>query len=578
MRLKPVILWAAAGFAFSVLACTSADTGGSAGYQGPVNTCEDDGDCPEGSICDDELSICASTGAAQSRKYFVKVVPRIETDLPEQVFEITVGPDSQPPQKLRAYALTPEFKLKIDALDREEKKTSLEVQAIITDDGMRIPGDSQSMTVVQVAVPAVAIGRSPWMQLLPGENHNYRIKVIPTGAKADRFPVHYFENITISETGGLYDSEGNKNPIFMIYEALTTLTGTIRRGGQPADGLSVEALDPDTGHVVSTRGVTGCQEESVGGDLCGDFEIRLARDVTRFSLRIWRANEPWYPEVVVPGFVVQQELRRSERDGETRADLVPLETPVKYRAFVRKPVLLPDGKTEYDGVNNSLVIFSSDDVAGGRVGRTVFTNEAGALEDENGNLGIDLFPGAYKITVIPPDQFVGADFDYCPLNWEMEQISGTSEIEGQVFPLEPRPLFKGSIRADGDKVLDGILRAEPHSSAPAFSRSSAVAVDSSGIFSIRVDKGRYRLTAEVAQESGYAWGAETREVSGDVDFDIELPIPFITRLDLVVGSDETTADVSGATVEWYEEIDDRAFLVGRSTSDAYSRVTALLRP
>ena len=80
-------------------------------------------------------------------------------------------------------------------------------------------------------------------------------------------------------------------------------------------------------------------------------------------------------------------------------------------------------------------------------------------------------------------------------------------------------------------------------------------------------------------ESGFAWGTEVIEISGNGTTSVELPIPFVAKGTIMSSSDQTNPiDVGGSIIEWYRVIEGRAYAVGRSTADSLGHFTTLLAP
>jgi hypothetical protein len=348
--------------------------------------------------------------------------------------------------------------------------------------------------------------------------------------------------------------------------------GEIKRGNQPVNGLVVKAVDPLSGRVVSTASQTGCVDQD-GDEICGRFTIGLAPEAAQnlFSLHISRPSEPQYPVVQVPDLTI--------RDQNISVALEPLGVPVHFLAKV-------EGKTPSDTAPKCIVLFESDGFesgnnATGRVEHVVTTNESGGLEQKEGELGVDLYPQKYQVTVIPLEASPDSKTDYTAKIETVDLLNSSGiEVEGTVFSLAERPRFSGGVLAAHEGVPLSAILAERSADAPVYVRDSTAAAGSAGQFDISLDRGKYRVTAEAPAESGYAWGSASLEVLSDGRFQIELPLPSAARADLVSDASdaEGAIELQGAVVEWYKVVDGRGYVVARVTSDSTGRVRALLPP
>ncbi|MDD5308226.1 MAG: hypothetical protein PHU25_12965 [Deltaproteobacteria bacterium] len=525
-------------------------------YGGPVNSCGADGDCAEGS-CDTSMGVCTVAGAG-GRSYIVKVIPDPAQSVPSQVFEVVLDAAGKADAPL---VVNRPLTVIGRALAGGSEGEALNARVIFTESGLVLPGRPPRITVYE----AEGRSRDYRVDLLPGL---YRITVIPGGTQASRYPVFYLDDVEVAPTHRRVDL------VLPAFEGLVAVEGRVRRGGWPVDGLTIEAIDGQTSRVVSTASVTGCEGGSQNGP-CGSFSMRLAPDVSAFSLRISRPDEPSYPTTVVSGFEVEPGASAVDLTDDAALSLAALGAPLRYRARVEKPVELSSGGTSFDPAPSCLVVFESDDVARGKVTRSVTTNESGDLETVSGVLGIDLYPAEYRVTVIPPEAPSGATADYAILSYpDPITISGSSPIGGQVFSLPLRPVLAGSVTAGGSPMPLSTLAAEPHGSADAPMRSSTSTTADDGTYFLPVDMGLYSMVAEAPPQSGFAWGRTLTTVTGSGELDVALPIPFVARARL----HSEAVDVGGAVVEWYEERDGAAYAVARVTADGSGNVTALLPP
>ncbi|MDJ0763256.1 MAG: hypothetical protein QNJ97_09735 [Myxococcota bacterium] len=547
-------------------------------YRGPINDCAQDSDCPPASVCEAVFKHCVKSGGPSERSYFVRVVPRPETGIPEQTFEVTMSDMSPvtPPQRIEVRKFQV-VSLNISAQSATGAAVKTDFQVDITDMGTHLPGTPRHRATYMV--PEEIAGNFQ-VNLLSGPNRTYTIKIAPRGDTARSFAPVTYTGVTVTAAGELRDSNGNALNALVVPQAEQAVSGRIRRGNQPVDDLEVVALDPQTGVRISTRAITGCPEGSAENEVCGEFEIWLAPNAEEVSLLVSNPDSTWYPNAVIPNISIEKESDA----GSVRLDvpaLDPLPSPVHYAADVKATIEWQDGIEERYGLENCLVIFESNDVAGGISLRTARTNASGEIENEIGANGIFLFPAVYRISVIPPHPEETSPVDYDILTWHDYQILSASS--GQSFILKERPILRGIVTAEGleTEVPAGLVTAEPLTSAPPHARSSRTRVQEDGGFTLGIDKGDYRLTVESPAKSGFAWRSLFVTDVDETVREITLPIPFIARLalDLVPFAGEAGTELlRGAMCEWYEVINGRAFAVGRAFADGDGQVVTLLEP
>jgi hypothetical protein len=143
------------------------------------------------------------------------------------------------------------------------------------------------------------------------------------------------------------------------------------------------------------------------------------------------------------------------------------------------------------------------------------------------------------------------------------------------------------VTAQGKDIPGAVVEAVPIDHPSPHAKSGLSVPQEDGSHLLMLDAGRYRLTAMVPFESGFAFAIKEIEIeeSGDiakkpVDVNLEpleAPIPAVAT----VSFKSTETDVKGATVEWYEVVGenvDKAILVGRSTVDRHGNAVGLLPP
>ncbi|MCP4602319.1 MAG: hypothetical protein GY847_17685 [Proteobacteria bacterium] len=570
MQLGPSIPARSWILAAVLLGCSASKTNDS-DYNGPVNSCSDSSDCPDYLICNSEHKLCVAD-VAYGQKYYIKVIPRPQTSIPKQVFYVTLdtdgtasipGDDGVMQKLLPVKTPKPAF-LKI-VFKEDNKRKEIDSKVLVFNTGTVIPNHPAQITVYDIETETKSGDFA--ITIAPGIRQ-YQLKIVPQGQYADIIPVLYLDDVTVTQSGGLRDSTDAGLDEIVMPVAKKFITGTVFRGEQPVNGLTVRAIDPKSERIVSTQTLTGCPDAQDPPAICGEFQIGLAPDVTSYLLRISHPTETWYPTFTTIAYTVDQETADGgiEEPAPIEIKMAPLGTPIRYYARVED--------TSSDGVPNCLVYFKGTDVAGGVATRTAFTDSTGALEDENGISGINLYSAHYRMTVHPP-RLPEEATELAVFQWpSLIDISGSSTIAGPAFPLEPRPRITGRVMAENNPVPFGITTAYPMIDDPLLTRTSSTAINPDGLFTIATDFGRYRLVTEAPVQSGFAWNATVIDCAEDQFLPIHLPHPFVARAALSL--DE--GGIEGAVVEWHKITTDSSYLVWRSTADAKGKVVALLPP
>ncbi len=576
MRLLSTILVGAVLAALFCAGCGDDPPDDSAKYRGPKNTCQSNNGCPPGTVCDSDILRCVVRDVADGRTYMLKVIPPSAPAIPAQFFEVVLdanGDVTKEIEILKPVTIT----LSIPCEDGGTKCED-DPRIIINDLGASIPGQ-QNQPFVYKATGGLRIFS---VSLLPGIKR-YQIKIIPEGAEADDYPPRYYDDVTVTTYSRMENERGQTLKSLSLVKATRTVRGSIKRGSQAVDGVTVVALDSKRGRSISTVGITGCSAPSEPGSICGEFAIGLPPGDDVFSLRISRPREPWYPAVITENYTFDAGVADPPEIDPDKLDirLDPLDTPVKYFAHVEKTASASNAESNADaGVSERapgcIAIFESEDVAGGgRVALRTFTDQSGALVNADGEAGVLLFPASYRVTIFPPSPFPSATHDHQVLHWDSPlDISGAPIIKGQVFTLSSRPRVHGLITAAGIGVPSAGLSANTLPGAAPHLRTSHSTSDHNGAFSIWTDRGTYRLTAEAPSESGFAWGSAEFNSNGITRHDVELPFPFVARARLSAEN----LSLDDTTIEWYEKKQDRYYLVGRSTTSSKGNSTALLPP
>ncbi len=559
-------------FLFALLVSCAEMAGDYAGwsYDGPVNSCDGDQDCSQGT-CHPQLGLCSIAPPSDGSDLVVKVIPDPSTGAPPQTFDVTLNESGNIDVPLEIGVSVIVNAMTIAKTD-EDHTSALEARVIFTDTGNQLPGRSARITVYE-AHNSMSFD----LEMLPGK---YRVMVIPESLQAISFPVLYIDEVVIDSSGIIYDS--NDEAMDLILPVGTaSVEGVVLQGGLPMNGLDVVAVDPTNGRIVSTASTTECIVDEDLFEECGKFEIKIASGTEDFSLKISRPFEPHHPEFVIDGFSMTSAVDNIlDLTGDPALSLDPLGVPVQYLAKVNKPVKTHDGLFFQDPAPGCFVLFESNDVGGGRVEKWVTTNESGALEEIEGVTGINLYPGDYKVTIIPAFITASSATDYTAYTTdEPIAISEASQGEEQVFTLSWRPLLEGTVVANGKNVPVSTLTAEAVGDVPQTVRPGTSSTGFDGSFSMWLDEADYHVAAEAPVESNFAWGTEVITILGNGTASIELPIPFVAHGTITPSNDQANPiDVGGSIIEWYRVVEGRAYAVGRSTADSSGHFTTLLAP
>jgi hypothetical protein len=550
------------------LDCSDSDDQSDNTYIGPTNHCLTNDDCPLQTTCNIQSELCVSGANPAGRNYTVKVSPSQSTGVPSQMFRIELdesGEIGQPLVIVRPVEVSINVSSEVDGIQNQD----IDARLLITDLSTSFPGLTTRIVSYNILDQKGTIR----INLLPGAKR-YQFKFSPLGATSEIFPPKYWDNLTVTVAGEIISEDGEPIDNFVLPAATTFATGVINRGSQFIDGLSVEAFDPATKRIVSTHTKTGC----TGVDkMCGAFSIGLSPEIKTFSLRIYRPEQKWYPTTAIDNIEVpiieDEDLKTFEIDIDT---LDSLETPIRYHARVEKSVELSNGEIIKVGTPDCLVIFESDKIhAGGKAVQQAVTGSSGELEDGHDTSGVAFYPGSYEVTIIPPRPFSEDPNNHSVLRLPQPiDLSGTAEISGQVFLLSKLPLIKGRIWAGNNQVWTGTLVATPTLKTSKYVRSSSAKTEADGLFRLPVDLGEFRLTAQVSEQSGFAWGSTSIVAKEDIDLSIRVRYPMLANFDLVA----LDIDLNDAKIELYKDIQGRNYLVGRTESDSAGHVQALLSP
>ena len=548
-------------------------------YAGPVNHCGGSGDCPKGYTCDESSAMCVLKGGELNRALIARVIPK---GMNPQLF----------PLRYTEAGTRNVFYFKPNTIERrvygaEDHLTTIAARVVVHD-LQTFPG-IPSYSVSAVVSEGGGAASNAQFSLADGERR-YRIDVLPTSG--NNVPPRYYDNVsvksTVSEDGSkrvvnLYDEDGLVLDDFTlpVCPDENKKKGRILRGVQPAEGLSVQMVDPDTGRFLSNPVVTGCGETGQEDAVCGDFTLSPSRVADPYYIKIWNASDSAYPVVTIPSTASVPDS--SKVDVYT---LPFLSNPVHFGARVERRVRISkSGELSSDPAANCLVVFEANPQTT-EMDSVFFiakTDASGNIVGEKGNPWVYLYPDDYRVTIIPPGANATAREDYALL----ESIQPISDNQfKQVFVLDYKYYASFHIRAGGRDVPETVVEAVPVDPVSPYAKISYSQPQPDKSQRLWLDKGKYRLTVKVPSESGYAF--TSREIFieenpdtlfGPVEVQIDdflLPFPSVAKLH--IDSGEGVA-LEGATVEWYEQqADGNAVSVAVSTVDGDGNTVGLLPP
>ncbi len=543
-------------------------------YTGPENRCTTDAECGKGYACDDDLFACVFSGGEQARSMYIRIHP---DNLMPQAFPLDIAPSKTSTLQL------PSPKNLVAEVQTDDSGFVAPARIFIVDQEV-IPGSPPETTYAAVA-EAGTLTRA-YLTLFEGYRR-YRVEVISNDA-AD-IPPTYLDNVSVvadrglSNDGHFQDENGEEIEKFQLTNGTMPYNGRIERGSQPVDGLSVVMIDPEDGRILSTRGTTGCGD----GTVCGKFELRTSLQNQAYALKIWKASDQEYPVVTVPDTAVVTESSVTPENHVVTLPALP--SPVRFGAVVERTVRIESSdEPVHDRAADCTVIFESEKRGENGEIETIYVS---AKTDDTGNIvsltgtgpSLYLYPGKYRITIVPPIVEASVNEDYAVHVEDDRQIDLSPE--NQVFILNYRYFARFRITGGGRDMPGAQVEAYPLDPLSPHTPISYSVAMPDGTHKIWLDPGRYRLVARAPYESRYAYAV--REVSFEDDDrlskapievsldDFALPLPLLSRLH--IDSDEVS--LQGATVEWYEQTSNSgAYAVARSAVDENGDTTGFLPP
>lgn len=350
----------------------------------------------------------------------------------------------------------------------------------------------------------------------------------------------------------------------------------------PQDGLQVRAVDPETGRVISSTGMTGPNADDAEDTTeAGSFTLRIAPDAGSWVLRITGDSDD--SERAALPTITADPARFFPGEMPPRVRVPSVET-LTYAGFVED--------ASGQRLENATVTLRSENVfddasqVNGSFSVTVTTD----LSDDSqpgGDFEVELLPGQYEVVITPS----GSDLGVLVVDaLDLSTAAAGATLMGQRFEVEARTRLGGRVQTtDGEEMAGSEIFAIARSTdsdarAGAFARSSDAVADATGRFDLPLDIGVYDLRVRPPTESGFSWVLVPNFAIGNtgttvsVRYQVEAPVPVSGVL-----RDADGTPVVGATVRAFTilEADDgipRALLMGETTSAEDGSYRVLLPP
>jgi len=525
-------------------------------YDGPVNRCNDDGDCATGA-CDLDESICIAQ-------------PAVDALLLARV--LTGGRDGTGPQRIEVPMETSEdLLLTVRARVRTSSiEPAMVGRVVFLDLDNALPGREPGIEVYNAGATASDF------HLLPGR---YEVTLVPDGDDAALYPVLSKGEILVDTNGAFLDGDGVPADLRMPHAeedfSYVPFSGYLihrQNSGETfsANDFSVVARDAATSRVVSSTVRSGCRPEGE----CGWFELTLAPGVRSMRIDVFKEREPFHP-------VYHFDVNDVTRTGETYEIPLPaLPVMVEGSVQVQSESAMPPPPPR-----TRIRMTLQDDTGHASLSYDVYTNDNGQVERQNGYPGIYLYPGLYAVTAIPV-----AALDGSPSTCSAARLEALLEVTVAgsapfVVMLPSRLSITGTIAAPGSPgptvPMATIETFDLENSQGGLNRLSALS-GREGTFAIWLDNSLYHAVARAPLESGWAAGTGVWNIrqSETFTYAIRLTVPFRIRghLELEPGVGGDPDDLRDLSVEWYRVFSQVAYLVGRSTVATDGSFTALLPP
>lgn len=385
---------------------------------------------------------------------------------------------------------------------------------------------------------------------------DYDIVVEPAGEWESRYPPLHFSH---SIPGG-----GDVIRIDIDYpDSLEEVVGyVIGSMDAPVDGLSIWAVDADTGERVSSTAVTG-ESEDLGA---GEFSILLSPGVTEASYRIRIGTGE---TTTSPTIFADPQNAFPDARGYKRI-LVPMFTPVCYRGTVElgdTGEVAPEASLTFTSRN----VIEEDLGLRGTFRTTIVTETDGSFEAQ-------LLPGTYEVLVTPPVDHELERFGVLFETTFQILVEGNPGecVQGQLFTLPERARVGGTVRTADGRLMGGaqvtasaLGRALDELSAARYNRTGDTATDPTGQFNLPLDVGVYDLFIKPPDESDFPWIVRPDLIIGSSDptysdiYQLSAPVPVSGTITGVTG-DMVGTEIRAFAVVTSADGAERSVAVGRT--------------
>ena len=531
-----------------------------------TNRCADNSDCSD-SVCDSTLGMCVARMGGPSLRIGLEIVAPSASGTTASASAIA------PFTVDGAHALDLQIPETVTFPGRVIRVDGTPVDAdVIFVPGSVIPGRSGSTVTVSARAAAVTIGRDRFDYVAElAAQVPYDVTVRPRGADAETLPPLRLPAPVMAVPG---------DALTLSYpETFTTLSGVLVDGAYlPIAGVTVQAIDPDNGAIVSTTVVSGDDSTTDGA---GSFTLLLSPGVTRYLLRVGGVTLPG--ETPSPTYDVDPMYLVPDMSGRVPV-LVPQLRTVLYQGSVN---VEGDALARVEGATIELRAAELLDVETGAVGNFRTTP---VTTDIDGNFEVLLVPGTYEVVVRPPSTEAAVELGVYATRVTISDATG-GILAGQAFELPPRFTYGGSVStADGRHIAGASVQASARGIdttgglelAMRFNRTSTTSSDDTGAFSMPLDRGVYDLAVKPPAGSGFPWvlvrDVEIRATTGNFVREVvfDAPVPLSGTL-----VDSGEAPVEGAEIRAYAIVDvpdfgPRSIEVARTTSAANGSYVLLL--
>lgn len=410
------------------------------------------------------------------------------------------------------------------------------------------------------------------LQVAPGQE--YDVIVEPVGETASVLPP-LRTSVDLRELGG-----GNSARVDLTFPTgLQVLNGElVHTDESPAVDLQVQAVEPETGLVVSSTARTGAD---------GSFTLHV-QPSGPYVLRVSGGDE----ESPFPTLIADPSYFFPDDTGFVTV-LVPRPAAVVYIGSVE-----PAGRPG-EPVQGAVVTLRSVDVFDDTTGVSG-SYQTTAPTDADGRFRATVFPGSYEVVIAPPSGMAlpgDAQVSYPDLGVLAETVrierpgDGVDSIMGQLFELPGRAVLGGTVLSpDGRQMPGTTVQAdalgripEGFDAATRYNRSGNATTDATGQFRLPLDFGMYDVLVKPPTETGFPWAVAPGLTFGSGtefrnDFELSVPVPLSGA---VTSGSASGPTLPGAEVRAWAIVESaegtlRSVRVGRATTGDAGKFTLLL--